>query len=120
MNTEKNILGTPLQPCSLSPKTGYMRDGFCNCIKSDIGQHTVCALMTEEFLIFSKEKGNDLITPRPEYNFPGLKAGDQWCLCLSRWIEAYEHNKAPFVILEATNESILEHVPLTIIKTFEL
>ncbi len=120
MNNQKNILGTPLQPCSFEPKTGYMRDGFCTCIKSDIGQHTVCALMTEEFLEFSKEAGNDLSTPRPEYNFPGLKSGDQWCLCLSRWIEAYEQDKAPLVVLESTNKTILQHIPLDVIKNFEL
>ena len=120
MNTQKNVTGTPLQPCSFSPKSGYMRDGFCTCIKSDIGQHTVCALMTEEFLIFSKNAGNDLSTPKPEYNFPGLKPGDQWCLCLSRWIEAYENNKAPHIILSSTNESVLKYVPLETLKKFEL
>jgi uncharacterized protein (DUF2237 family) len=120
MNNQKNVYGTPLQPCSFSPKTGFMRDGFCTCINQDPGQHTICVLLTDEFLQFSKMAGNDLSTPRPEYEFPGLKAGDQWCLCISRWIEAYKNNCAPHVILESSNESILDDVSLETLKKFEL
>ena len=120
MNNQKNVYGTPLQPCSFSPKTGFMRDGFCTCINQDPGQHTICVLLTDEFLQFSKMAGNDLSTPRPEYEFPGLKAGDQWCLCISRWVEALKNNCAPYVILEASNESILDDVSLETLKKFEL
>jgi len=120
MNNQKNVYGTSLQPCSFSPKTGFMRDGFCTCINQDPGQHTICVLLTDEFLQFSKMAGNDLSTPRPEYEFPGLKAGDQWCLCISRWIEAYKNNCAPHVILESSNESILDDVSLETLKKFEL
>ena len=120
MNNQKNVYGTPLQPCSFSPKTGFMRDGFCTCINKDPGQHTICVLLTDEFLQFSKIVGNDLSTPRPEYEFPGLKAGDQWCLCISRWIEAYKNDCAPHVILESSNEAILDDVSLDTLKKFEL
>lgn len=120
MNNQKNVYGTPLQPCSFSPKTGFMRDGFCTCINQDPGQHTICVLLTDEFLQFSKIVGNDLSTPRPEYEFPGLKAGDQWCLCISRWIEAYKNDCAPHVILESSNEAILDDVSLDTLKKFEL
>tara|TARA_A100001015_G_scaffold321464_1_gene452350 strand:+ start:1411 stop:1773 length:363 start_codon:yes stop_codon:yes gene_type:complete len=120
MSNQKNVYGTTLQSCSFSPKTGYLRDGFCTCVESDHGQHTVCAVMTNDFLVFSKMAGNDLSTPKPEYNFPGLKPGDQWCLCLSRWVQAYENDSAPHIILEATNEKVLEKVSLEILKEFEL
>lgn len=120
MNNQKNIYGTNLQPCSFKPKTGYIRDGFCTCIEQDQGQHTICVLMTEEFLEFSKGVGNDLSTPIEAYEFPGLKPGDQWCLCLSRWLQAYENNCAPKVILESTNRSVLKHVDIKTLKEFEL
>jgi uncharacterized protein len=107
-----NVFGESLAVCSNKPKTGYYRNGCCETGSDDLGTHTVCSVMTEEFLRFSSQKGNDLITPRPEYAFPGLKAGDQWCLCASRWIEAYEAGVAPFVILEATHEKTLEFIPL--------
>lgn len=107
---DKNVLGSPLQSCCLSPKTGYYRDGFCKTGNDDTGKHVVCALMTEEFLQFSKSKGNDLITPKPHFQFPGLKAGDKWCLCASRWREAYLEGVAPPVILEATHEKALRYV----------
>lgn len=106
----KNIFGEPLALCCNKPKTGYFRDGFCRTDASDQGSHTVCAIVTEEFLKFSKEKGNDLITPRPEYDFPGLKPGDKWCLCALRWKEAFEVGAAPKVLLEATNEKTLEYI----------
>ena len=120
MQNEKNVYGTILQPCSFNPKTGYMRDGFCTCIKSDQGQHTICVLLTQEFLDFSKSVGNDLSTPRPEYSFPGLTPGNQWCLCISRWIQALDNNCAPHVILESTNESVLDLVDLETLKKYEL
>ncbi|MGA0242425.1 MAG: DUF2237 family protein [Candidatus Marinamargulisbacteria bacterium] len=120
MSSQKNVHGTPLQPCSFSPKTGYVRDGFCTCVNTDVGQHTVCVLLTDAFLAFSADQGNDLSTPRPEYEFPGLKAGDQWCLCLSRWLDAHRHQCAPHVILEATNQSVLNHVSLATLSEYEL
>lgn len=109
---ETNVFGEPLQPCSLSPKTGYYRDGSCHTGPEDRGIHTVCAIMTEEFLKFSKEMGNDLSTVRHHLGFPGLKPGDRWCICLDRWIEAYHAGKAPKVVLEATHEKTLSEIPL--------
>jgi uncharacterized protein (DUF2237 family) len=96
--------------------TGFYRDGFCNTGAGDFGAHTVCAQMTEEFLVFTKAKGNDLSTPRPEFNFPGLKPGDRWCLCASRWKEALDEGAAPQVVLEATHASTLEYVSLSELK----
>ena len=107
---EKNVLGTALQACCFSPKTGFYRDGFCKTGADDIGTHVVCAIMTAEFLQFTKSKGNDLSTPIPYYQFPGLKPGDKWCLCVSRWKEAYLEGKAPEVVLEATHEKTLNYV----------
>lgn len=106
----KNIFGEPLKSCCNNPLTGYFRDGFCRTNAADQGSHTVCAIVTEEFLDFSKRRGNDLITSRPEYQFPGLKSGDKWCLCTLRWKEAFEAGVAPKVILEATNEKTLEYI----------
>ena len=106
--TAKNVLGGPLVPCSLEPLTGWHRDGCCNTDAADIGLHTVCAVMTEEFLAFSKSAGNDLSTPRPEYGFPGLNPGDRWCLCARRWEDARVAGFAPEVVLEATHETTLE------------
>ena len=108
--TEQNVLGTELQPCGTDPMTGYLRDGCCRHIEEDRGRHEVCAVMTDEFLAFSKERGNDLSTPRPDLRFPGLEPGDRWCVCLGRWLEAYEADVAPPVVLEATNEAVLEEV----------
>jgi len=104
----RNVFGTELKPCSMDPLTGYFRDGSCNTDEGDFGSHTVCAVMTEEFLRYSFDMGNDLITPRPEYNFPGLGPGDNWCLCALRWKEAFDDGKAPLVNLEATHERALE------------
>lgn len=104
----RNVFGTELKPCSLDPLTGYFRDGSCNTDEGDFGSHTVCAVMTEAFLRYSFDMGNDLITPRPEYNFPGLGPGDNWCLCALRWKEAFDDGKAPLVNLEATHERALE------------
>jgi uncharacterized protein (DUF2237 family) len=108
----KNVFGENLMTCSTTPMTGYYRNGCCETGNDDLGTHTVCAIMTEDFLTFSKEKGNDLSTPRPEWNFPGLKPGDKWCLCASRWMEAYRGNVAPMVFLEATNEKTLDYIAL--------
>ena len=108
----KNVLGGDLLPCSLKPLTGFLRDGCCNTGPGDFGLHLVCAQMTEEFLKFSVEQGNDLVTPRPEYDFPGLKPGDRWCLCASRWKDAFDAGMAPPVFLEATHMGVLEHMRL--------
>jgi uncharacterized protein len=108
----KNIFGEPLQSCCTNPLTGFYRDGFCITDEHDHGRHTVCVIVTEEFLSFSKSRGNDLITPRPEYQFHGLKPGDKWCLCALRWKEAFEAGAAPKVVLEATNEKTLEYISI--------
>ncbi|MCH6258899.1 DUF2237 domain-containing protein [Puniceicoccaceae bacterium K14] len=113
-----NVFGDELIPCSLDPITGFYRNGKCDTCADDRGMHTVCVLMTNEFLKFSKNAGNDLSTPAPQYAFPGLVAGDRWCLCLSRWIEAYEEKVAPYVYLKATHISVLEFVDLDILKQF--
>ena len=112
----KNVLGGPLADCSHQPKTGFYRDGSCNTGPYDRGRHTVCAVMTEDFLKFTLSRGNDLSTPRPEFDFPGLKAGDRWCLCASRWREAYEIGCAPKVVLSATHAATLAVVPLEVLK----
>lgn len=109
---QKSVLGTPLQPCCHSPRTGFYRDGFCHTGDNDPGQHVVCTIMTEEFLEFSKSRGNDLSTPRPEFGFPGLKPGDQWCLCALRWKEAFDAGQAPDVLLASTHESATQSIPL--------
>jgi len=116
LKDKKNVLGGPLELCCLSPKTGYFRDGYCRTDASDYGRHTICAKMTDRFLRFTKECGNDLSTPRPESDFPGLQAGDYWCLCALRWKEAWEEDQAPPVILESCEESVLEVVPLEVLK----
>ena len=108
MALPKNVLGTELELCCTSPMTGFYRDGYCRTGLSDLGLHIVCAVMTEEFLKFSKQAGNDLSTPVPEYEFPGLQPGDQWCLCVTRWKEAFDAGCAPKVKLEATHMSAIE------------
>lgn len=117
---EKNVLGTALQVCSLHPHTGFMRNGCCETGPDDAGSHTVCAQMTDEFLAFSISSGNDLSTPRPEYGFDGLKAGDRWCVCAARWLEASEAGFAPPVILEACHAKCLKIVSLADLKYHEL
>ena len=107
-----NVLGTPLVPCSYDPLTGYYRDGCCTTDESDHGSHVVCAKLTQEFLEFSLRQGNDLITPRPEYRFKGLKPGDIWCLCALRWKEAFHAGVAPSVLLECTHSKALDFVTL--------
>lgn len=113
-----NVFGEPLEACSLQPLTGYYRNGCCDTGADDLGTHTVCAIMNEAFLTFSYDAGNDLITPRPHYNFPGLKPGDRWCLCASRWVEAYKAGVAPMVVLEATNEKTLDFIALDALLPF--
>ena len=112
----KNVLGEPLVPCGLDPVTGFYRDGCCDTGPEDRGSHTVCAEMTDEFLAYTAARGNDLSTPVPAYGFPGLKAGDRWCLCASRWREAHEAGKAPRVHLTATHEKALEIVPFEALR----
>lgn len=111
-NDQKNVLGTALKMCSVDPLTGFTRSGSCEGHEADFGCHAVCAQVNAEFLKFSLMAGNDLSTPRPEYEFPGLKPGDRWCVCAARWEEARRAGKAPPVILESTHESALEHVKL--------
>lgn len=108
----RNVFGEPLEPCSTAPMTGFYRDGCCETGPDDTGSHTVCAIVTEEFLRFSVSRGNDLVTPRPEFRFPGLKPGDRWCLCAARWEEARRAGVAPPVVLEATHEAALRVVEL--------
>ena len=117
--TEKNVLGTELMRHCLSPKTGFYRDGYCRTGNADTGSHVVAAIVTQEFLEFTKSRGNDLQTPRPIYDFPGLKAGDRWCLCALRWREAHEAGVAPPVVLEASHEKALNHVSLEILKKYQ-
>ena len=112
MDTSVNVMGTPLVPCSHEPLTGWFRDGCCNTDDRDRGSHTVCALLTDEFLNFLKAAGNDLITPRPEFGFPGLNAGDQWCVCAASWRQAYEAGVGCPVRLESTHQRALEKVPM--------
>jgi uncharacterized protein (DUF2237 family) len=112
METTKNVLGQDLQLCSVTPKTGYLRTGTCETGPQDLGSHVVCAQVTERFLEFTKSKGNDLSSPIPASNFPGLKPGDRWCLCAQRWKEALDADVAPPIILEATHEAVLRHVSI--------
>ena len=112
MANPKNVLGTELQPCCDDPVTGYFRDGFCRTGGSDFGVHIICAEMTDEFLEFTARQGNDLSTPNQAFGFPGLRAGDRWCLCVARWKEAFEVGVAPPVVLEATHMSAIEFVSI--------
>ena len=114
----KNVLGTELESCSTSPLTGFYRDGCCNTGADDVGLHTVCVEVTEDFLRFSSHKGNDLSTPNPMYQFPGLQEGDRWCLCVLRWKEAYEAGMAPLVNLRATHISALEFLDLEVLREY--
>jgi len=112
----RNVLGDELQSCCISPMTGYYRDGFCSTGAGDVGIHVVCAQVTEEFLQFTKSRGNDLSTPMPLYDFPGLKPGDRWCLCAARWKEALDAGVAPPVVLASTHAATLEYVSLNDLK----
>lgn len=116
----KNVLGGDLQSCCTDPMTGFYRTGRCDTGAGDLGLHIVCCEMTDEFLAFSKAAGNDLSTPVPEFGFPGLTAGDRWCVCMPRWVEAYEAGMAPRVYLEATHMSALEHIDLEILREFAI
>jgi uncharacterized protein (DUF2237 family) len=109
----KNIFGNDLKSCSFNPLTGYLRDGFCRLDNSDRGTHIVCAVLTKEFLEFTRDRGNDLIAA-------GLKPGDRWCLCVSRWIEAYENGVAPFIDLNCTEKKVLEYIPMNVLLQYKI
>ena len=117
---EFNVLGETLQSCSQDPVTGFFRDGHCNTCAADAGSHTICAVMTAEFLAFAKYLGNDLSTPRPEFHFPGLKAGDHWCLCASRFAQAHDEGCAPRVNIAATHLKALDVVPLHVLELYKI
>ncbi len=116
--SEKNIFGEPLQPCCHDPATGFYRDGYCRTDMRDAGRHVVCAILTQPFLDFTKAQGNDLSTPRPEYGFDGLKAGQKWCLCAVRWKEALDAGIAPPIILESCHEKMLDYVSSETLKQY--
>lgn len=116
MHTELNVLGTELESCCTDPMTGFFRDGTCRTHSQDHGMHTVCVLVTADFLVFTKQAGNDLTTPNLAYEFPGLVPGDRWCLCALRWLEAAQAGMAPPVVLEATHEKSLEVIELELLK----
>jgi uncharacterized protein (DUF2237 family) len=120
VSDDKNVLGGRLEPCSVSPRTGFYRDGCCNTGPEDVGLHVICARVTAEFLAYSAAQGNDLSTPMPEAGFPGLKPGDRWCLCAGRWREAFDAGAAPHVVLSATHEEALAVVPLDVLKRYAL
>ena len=119
MAPSRNVLGEILQPCSTSPMTGFFRNGCCDTSDLDAGSHTVCAVMTAEFLAYSKYVGNDLSTPRPEFGFPGLNPGDRWCLCASRFLQAHQEGCAPRVDLSATHARALESVPMSVLEIYD-
>ena len=120
MHPSINVLGTDLQPCSTEPLTGWYRDGCCNTDDGDRGSHTVCCVVTDAFLEFAKQQGNDLVTPAPQFNFPGLKQGDSWCVCAQTWLNAVNAGKACPVDLEATHRRALEVIPLDVLETHAL
>lgn len=120
MPDDKNVFGEELETCSISPMTGFFRDGCCRTDEQDVGLHVVCAEVTEEFLEFSKTAGNDLSTPRPEFDFPGLKPGDRWCVCALRWKEAMDNGVAPPVALASTHQSVLEVISIEDLKRHSL
>lgn len=120
MSRDRNVLGEPLTPCCHDPVTGFYRDGFCRVGVEDQGIHAVCAMVTEEFLAYSRAQGNDLVTPRPEFGFPGLTPGDRWCLCANRWKEAADVGLAPPIILSATHEKALETISLKLLRQHAL
>ncbi|BAO54557.1 DUF2237 family protein [Nonlabens marinus] len=120
MNDVKNVFGEKLIGCCTDPMTGFYRDGYCRTSPADTGTHVVCAVMTEEFLDYTKSKGNDLSTPIPAYQFPGLKPGDKWCLCVNRWLEAEKAGVAPFIDLEATDQKALQYTSIHVLKTYAI
>ncbi len=113
-----NVFGELLESCSEDPVTGFFRDGCCNTSDADIGSHTVCIEVTNAFLEYSRFRGNDLTTPLPDFGFPGLKAGDRWCLCAQRWLEAYQHNMAPKVFLMRTHQKAIDIIPMQLLKLY--
>jgi len=117
MDESVNVFDEPLLSCNEQPLTGFFRDGCCNTSNQDVGSHTVCVQVTAEFLQFTRSKGNDLSTPRPELDFPGLQPGDRWCLCAARWAEAYQNDAAPRVYLRSTHKRALETIPLAILRS---
>jgi uncharacterized protein (DUF2237 family) len=116
MSLQKNVLGTPLRTCSRDPLTGFFRNGCCETDGEDAGEHTACVQVTAEFLEFQRAVGNDLSTPRPEFGFPGLKPGNQWCVCAARWVQAHQAGIAAPLVLEATHESLLDYLPLETLR----
>ena len=120
MDSPVNVFGDPIDTCCDNPMTGFFRDGCCNTSDEDVGSHTVCVEVTKEFLEFSRFKGNDLSTPRPEFGFQGLRPGDRWCLCAARWMEAHESKMAPRVVLRGTHKRALEIAPLEILRDFAI
>lgn len=112
----KNVFGEPVELCSKETMTGYLRNGSCETLYDDVGSHTVCAKVTNKFLEYSKSKGNDLITPRPEFDFPGLREGDKWCICAMRWLEALNDNVAPPILIKSTNILALEIIDIDLLK----
>ncbi|HWB66579.1 MAG TPA: DUF2237 domain-containing protein [Mycobacteriales bacterium] len=118
MPSQRNVLGEPLEPCGSDPLTGFYRDGCCNSGPEDVGNHCICAVVTREFLDHQTRVGNDLVTPRPEWQFPGLTPGDRWCVVAARWIQAHLDGVAPPVVLAATNERALEIVPLDVLQQY--
>nr|WP_207905930.1 DUF2237 domain-containing protein [Aestuariirhabdus litorea] len=118
MDQSLNVYGEALQPCSERPRTGFFRDGCCNTGAQDVGSHTVCVEVTDDFLAFSKARGNDLTTPVPEFGFPGLKAGDRWCLCAARWLESQQADQAPRVHMTRTHLRALEVIPLELLRRY--
>jgi len=113
-----NVFGEKLETCGEEPMTGFFRDGCCNTSEQDVGSHTVCVEVTDDFLAYSRSRGNDLVTPMPAYGFPGLKAGDRWCLCAGRWLEAQQADMAPRVFLRRTHRRALEIVPLEVLRQY--
>ena len=120
MEVAKNIRGTDLKSCCMDPVTGYFRDGYCNTTQMDQGSHVICSIVTKEFLEFSKSQGNDLMTPIPEYHFPGLKEGDGWCICALRWVEAYNAGFAPPIKAESTHEKATQFISKNILEEFSV
>jgi uncharacterized protein (DUF2237 family) len=120
MDESLNVFDEPLETCGSDPVTGFYRDGCCNTSRDDVGSHTVCVLTTQEFLEYSRFKGNDLSTPAPQFGFPGLKPGDSWCLCAARWLEAYKQGMAPRVYLQRTHKKALDIVPLDLLREFAI
>jgi len=117
-DAEHNVVGGELQPCSESPETGFLRDGHCRQLQRDPGRHEICAVMTQEFLEYSRDQGNDLMTSRPELDFPGLEPSDHWCVCVPRWIEAREADHAPPVVLAATSEGVLDELTVEELREY--